>query len=666
MSHELDPKHQDWILDPAWYLARYPDVETFGGTPWEHYVHLGDGEGRQPGPLFDPEFYTRCYLPLEGTHPGRHYIVDGRPIGLLPAPQPRSADESRRAMRAALYPQRPPIILIGHDAQRAGAPILLLGLASHYRLLGYKPVFILRSSGPLDSDFRALGTVFVLAEGWNLEGLAAAIPAGVPIIGNTGWSSLVMDEISDEGPRLLLIHEMVDYLREHDLLRSVARRQMVTVAMPSMVGPLERALAEVSSTVPKVVCVRPGLQTSQPTRRAVAAVRRELTQRWGAHVDVFIGAGYADRRKGFDRFLQAARSIAQLHPAAAFVWLGELSSWAKGLADEATSKGLRLHLPGFRKDATAWYAASQMYLLTSRQDPGPTTCMDAARAGVPFVGYRSDLGILSLEAELKGTAMFVPDDDVDVFARRALEVLATESPHARQDRAHYIAKVTAFSRYADAIVDTLWDAHGFRRPGRALSSIRRRLGWARSIKHALHYGPPALLQRLEHSTGLPLQQLSGASRLPSLAGDQRSIQLALYAPGAGNAPNDALRSVKQVAALEAGDRAWITEPSLLVDARFPVDLYLIRTPLADGVTWDATHSLVLEHRSSIANLTQYSTANLPAWVRQGARPPHTGCGPRLAPPPPDRRCGCQPPAQAPTFRWASSSTCTTPSSPPPC
>ncbi|MDO5684350.1 MAG: hypothetical protein Q4G46_16180, partial [Propionibacteriaceae bacterium] len=372
-SMDLDPTHPDWILDADWYLERYPDVADFPGTPWEHFATLGDAEGRQPGPQFDPDFYRRCYLPLEGTRPARHYIYEGRPIGLLAQEQPRTAEASRRAMDAALHPARPPILLVGHDAQRAGAPILLLGLARHYRLLGYQPIFILRSSGPLHSDFQVLGPTFVLAEGWHLAGLGAGLPEDIAIIGNTGWSALVMDRLPDTGPRLLLVHEMTDYLRGQELLGPVSRMPRVAVGMPSMVGPLHEALREFSpdGPLPQIDQITPGLQTRPAPRRAVDTVRREIQGLWGDDVTVYLGAGYADHRKGFDRFLAAGAAIVSVQPDARFVWLGEMSAWAQQLADQAIAGGLPLLLPGFRTDAMAWYATAQCYLLTSRQDPGP-------------------------------------------------------------------------------------------------------------------------------------------------------------------------------------------------------------------------------------------------------------------------------------------------------
>ena len=70
-------------LDPAWYLAAYPDVGRAGLDPIEHYIAYGAAENRNPSPHFD----TAAYL-LEnpdvahsGLNPLVHFVVHGRGEG---------------------------------------------------------------------------------------------------------------------------------------------------------------------------------------------------------------------------------------------------------------------------------------------------------------------------------------------------------------------------------------------------------------------------------------------------------------------------------------------------------------------------------------------------------------------------------------------------------
>ena len=49
-------------FDAAWYLARYPDIAAAGVDPFEHYLHTGFHEGRDPSPDFETRFYRATHL----------------------------------------------------------------------------------------------------------------------------------------------------------------------------------------------------------------------------------------------------------------------------------------------------------------------------------------------------------------------------------------------------------------------------------------------------------------------------------------------------------------------------------------------------------------------------------------------------------------------------
>jgi hypothetical protein len=81
------------LLDPQWYLARYPDVASLGMSPAEHYVRLGARMLRDPGPDFCTEFYlaTNPDGAQAPINPLAHYIAHGRAEGRRGVSQPRVA-----------------------------------------------------------------------------------------------------------------------------------------------------------------------------------------------------------------------------------------------------------------------------------------------------------------------------------------------------------------------------------------------------------------------------------------------------------------------------------------------------------------------------------------------------------------------------------------------
>lgn len=434
------------FLDPDWYRRTYP--ETAGIDPLTHFLEHGEAEGRSPGPGFDAHFYASTYLALEQTHALRHYLTRGRQAGHRPRPVLRPPAESRAVMATALAGAQPPIVLVGNDAQRAGAPLLLLEVSRHLRRRGWAPVFLLRRAGPLAEAFRAVGPLIVEAEGHDLTGLGSALDPGTPILGNTGWAAPILEGLGHPGPTLLLIHEMPDYLDREGLLPAVGRAPSVVAGFPAVADALRARLP-----VPaRITSVLPGLLHAVGGPARSGAVGRQLTDGFGAGRTVVLGAGFADRRKGFDRFLDLAGRVHALEPATGFVWLGDLSSWARELADEAVAAGLPLLLPGFRLDAAAWYDHADVYLLTSRQDPGPTTVLDAARRGVPFVAAPGDLGLQSLGRLLDGVGEFVPEDEIPA---RVVSTIRAGSPERRAARARHVENHAGFARYVDDLLALL-------------------------------------------------------------------------------------------------------------------------------------------------------------------------------------------------------------------
>lgn len=434
------------FFDAAFYRHRYP--ETAELDPWDHFVRYGDGERRSPGPGFDAEFYAGTYLALEERNALRHYLTTGRAAGHLPVPHPADADVSRSRMAEALIGLDRPLLLVGNDAQRAGGPLLLLELAHHLRRRGWDPVFLLLRAGPLLDAHRTIGPTIILAEGHDLRALGAALPPEVPVVGQTGWAATVLDELAHPGPQLVLVHEMPQYLESEGLLPFLDRARTVVAGLPG-VG---QALAERLPGT-RVRTVVPGLLHPVTGPAGAARVRALLDRAFGAGRVIVLGAGFADHRKGFDRFLDLGARLHEADPATALVWLGDLGAQAREQAELAIAAGLPLLPAGFRRDAEAFYDNADLYLLTSRQDPGPTTVIDAARRGVPFVAAPGDLGLRSLGSLLDGVGVFLDDDSAVPAAVR--DVLAAESPDTRRLRSDHIEVHAGFPRYVDDLLELL-------------------------------------------------------------------------------------------------------------------------------------------------------------------------------------------------------------------
>ena len=122
-AHELDAppsvRLMAELLDPVWYLTRYPDVAASNTDPYHHFARYGAAEKRDPNRFFDTAWYIEHYpdVAASGLIPLLHYVQAG--AAELRHPHPR--------FDAVYYAEQHP------DA--AGNPLLYhlrLGMARGY------------------------------------------------------------------------------------------------------------------------------------------------------------------------------------------------------------------------------------------------------------------------------------------------------------------------------------------------------------------------------------------------------------------------------------------------------------------------------------------------------------------------------------------------------
>jgi glycosyltransferase involved in cell wall biosynthesis len=126
--------------------------------------------------------------------------------------------------------------------------------------------------------------------------------------------------------------------------------------------------------------------------------------------------------KQHELFLQVANAVHGRQPAAIFLVVGDGERRAE-LEALANSLGLSAHVRflGWRQDLSTIYAATDVCVLTSRNEGTPVAIIEALAAGVPVVS--TDVGGVRdvlLEPELGSAA---PDGNVDALARLVLEAL---------------------------------------------------------------------------------------------------------------------------------------------------------------------------------------------------------------------------------------------------
>ena len=306
----------------------------------------------------------------------------------------------------------PRLLFVGHDAHRHGAQLLTLHLVRLFaRRFGYRVRLWLLGDGALRPDYEALAEVERLdpepehlvpaARRLRAEGIDQAIV-------NTVVSAAVLPALDQAGMKTLaLIHELPQLIQERGLVdnaRAVAAHATTVLFAADTVRQAFATLAPLVSARTRVLP-----QGIYQDLTAPADARAQVARALGLPADAIlvINVGYGDTRKGFDLFLDTARLTVTADPRFHFLWLGQVESgWQPRLERERQRAPLigHLHQLAFTPDVGRYYAAADIFLLSSREDPFPSVVLEALACGVPVVAAAGTGGHGELLADpLNGT-----------------------------------------------------------------------------------------------------------------------------------------------------------------------------------------------------------------------------------------------------------------------
>jgi len=182
-----------------------------------------------------------------------------------------------------------------------------------------------------------------------------------------------------------------------------------------------------------------GLAAIDDNARARARAALEIPA--GAAVVTTVGRLTAIKQQQL--FLEAALQIAAAHPALVFLIAGdgdlraelEASAATLGLAD-------RVRFLGWRRDLETIYGATDVFLLTSRNEGTPVALIESMAAGC--AGVSTDVGGVADVLESDAVGLLAPDGDAPALARCVIALLADADRRRRMGQA---GRALVVSRY---------------------------------------------------------------------------------------------------------------------------------------------------------------------------------------------------------------------------
>lgn len=175
--------------------------------------------------------------------------------------------------------------------------------------------------------------------------------------------------------------------------------------------------------------------------RARAEARRALGLPPGALVITTVGRLTAIKNHAL--FLEMAQQIAAARPNAVFLIAGGGELRGRIEADaRARGLGNRVRLLGWRRDLATIYGATDVFVITSKNEGTPVALIEAMASGVP--GVSTDVGGVRDVIADESIGRVVPPDDAPALARAVMGLL--DDPVARTAVAA-AARQTALARF---------------------------------------------------------------------------------------------------------------------------------------------------------------------------------------------------------------------------
>ncbi|MEM7790847.1 MAG: glycoside hydrolase family 99-like domain-containing protein, partial [Verrucomicrobiota bacterium] len=346
-------------------------------------------------------------------------------------------EATRRALVATDKSNRSRVIVVTHDLHRHGAQYLSLNILRALKQgYDFDVASISGEDGALANDFREQGPLEILDPNhlsadeirMRVHHLAS-LGYGAAIV-NSSASGWIAPILASEGITLVgNVHELPSIIKsmelEANLIALNKHAKFVNFASPIVRDQSATAIGLENWSNPRILpqgLYSPGFIGSTINKQIARNEVIERLQIEQENANFVIGVGYGDRRKGIDTFLNWSDAAMDRWVNVHFIWLGKLDAEMTALRDKVTrqlpkSKSDRLHFPGFVEDVAIFYQAATLYALTSREDPFPSSALEALSAAAPVIMISKTGGIESL-ADGK-SVIALADDSSDEFLKAA-------------------------------------------------------------------------------------------------------------------------------------------------------------------------------------------------------------------------------------------------------
>lgn len=365
------------------------------------------------------------------------------------------------------YAPKPLIIVVTHDAHFHGAQLLALKMVESLSTsFGCDVITLLAGPGVLEEEFARYSTTFKMYSMTNedksnclkelyVKGAREAI-CNTSVVGN------IVELLASEGfDTVSLIHELTEYIGANGLEGSLRKQfqHSKKVVFPARYC-LKSFMAKFDLDYNKALIRPQGIYNKNRylSRRdeARAILRKKLNL--PANSRIVLNIAFGDSRKGLDIFVKTGLELIERLEDVYFVWIGHFDrTLFNNVSDLISEHGRQRNFvfPGLQREIDLYYSGSDVFFLSSREDPFPAVVLDAMNAGLPVVGFEGAGGFCDILQNKNG--LIVPAFNV-AAAAEAIESLLTDADYRASissNASKAVASDYGFNEYVSFLLDTL-------------------------------------------------------------------------------------------------------------------------------------------------------------------------------------------------------------------
>jgi len=418
-------------FDENYYLANNQDVAEKGIDAYRHFSDHGWKEGRDPSAEFQTNFYlsTNPDVQKSGINPLQHYLTKGKQEERLPM---------LGVVRSIKHQSTSPSILfIGHSASQGGAEIVLLDIIKWYaENTTYQISTVLLEPGILAGEFLRFGEVLTLNNAQELQSKKSQkfLAFHYDLIYLNTVVSGAFSQVYKEKylklniPIVLHVHEMQNNIEIYkDNFNSIVDSVDLFITAS---GRVKEDLVDHYSVSPEKISVHhsfvhnKAVNTSRLSRQVTSA--REYFNLKDSNF-IIMGSGTVNWRKGPDLFVETVSKIINQFRDKNIVaiWMGggeDLDTLQAQVVEQ--NLGDNIKFTGFLKNASELVAAADIFFLSSREDPFPLVCLEAAQYKIPTVCFKEATGMIEFIKDDAG--LVIPKIDTGIAANEIIELMHDE------------------------------------------------------------------------------------------------------------------------------------------------------------------------------------------------------------------------------------------------